>query len=128
MTKKLLYAIEQAQRTVKKTFLFDFDNTISKYTGWKGADHFEDDEIPAVTAVIRRLKKEGATIVIHTTRGDTPKLRAWLEERKIPFDSIQKKPIGMVYIDDRGLNFHGQNEGQLYTDIQKVLQSAEKRY
>jgi hypothetical protein len=129
MLTRLRFAIEKALNAgIGNRYAFDFDNTVAKYKGWKGVDYFEDEFISATVEVIRRLKKEGATIIFNTVRGDTAALRKWLKDRDIPFDSIEKKPISLVYVDDRGLNFHGQSAEQLYKDIKAVEKSAEKVY
>lgn len=60
------------------------------------------------------FREAGALTIVFTVRGDTARVRKWLEEHEIPFDHINENPyqppgssgkvIADVYWDDRGVN------------------------
>ena len=101
-----------------KTICIDFDGVIHDYSkGWQGVDVF-DRPVNGAKEGTAALKEKGWTIIIYTTRNDTPALRAWLEENSISYDYINVNPnqpegsdkgklIANVYLDDRGILFDG---------------------
>lgn len=77
----------------KQRFVFDLEGVI--IAGIKG------EPIARNIAVCQRLKKQGHTIIIQSTRalGTEKKTRAFLEELKVPFDALHLgKPRGDFYI------------------------------
>ena len=76
---------------------------------------------------IKRLHKEGWTIIIYTGRSDNEQVRQFLTTNGIPFDAINVnprlkglrrsgKPLADVYLDDRAVSFKG-NWEQVYEEI-----------
>ena len=101
-----------------KTICIDFDGVIHDYSqGWQGVDVF-NKIIEGADKATFLLKAKGWTIIIYTTRNDTPALREFLDANKIRFDYINYNPnqpkgsengkiIADVYLDDRGIRFDG---------------------
>ena len=101
-----------------KTICIDFDGVIHDYSkGWQGIDVF-DKPIEGAAYCTNQLKKEAWTIIIYTTRNDTPALRKFRSDNDIYYDFINKNPnqpkgsengklIADIYLDDRGLKFEG---------------------
>lgn len=113
-----------------RTVAVDFDGVISRYDGWKGPGVF-GGPIEGCREELEKLKEEGWTVIIFTTRGvDIDLVRNYLVKHKIPFDHINenrpdapknisdKKVIADCYIDDRAINFDGCWEGM----AKKVLE------
>ena len=102
----------------EKTICIDFDGVIHDYSkGWQGIDVF-DRVLPGASEGTHELHDAGWTVIIFTTRNDTPALRAFLQENDIYFDYINYNPrqpkgsdhgkvIANVYLDDRGVCFMG---------------------
>lgn len=115
---------------IKKTICFDFDGVISSYDGWKGFDVFGEPN-PKIIDCMRRLYDSGYHLVIFTTRQATQKMVDWLEQHNVPYHDINKnrhqpqlasnKPIYHCFIDDRAINYHGQDNEQLLSDIKALL-------
>lgn len=101
-----------------KTVCIDFDGVIHDYSkGWQGVDVF-DKPIEGAAKGTMFLKSKGWTIIIFTTRNDTPALREFLDNNHIHYDYINYNPnqpkgsekgklIADVYLDDRGVRFNG---------------------
>ena len=101
-----------------KTICIDFDGVIHDYTkGWQGIDVF-GKPIEGASAGTKELKNQGWTIILFTTRNDTPALREWLKANDIAYDYINYNPkqpkgsdkgkiIADIYLDDRGICFRG---------------------
>ena len=96
----------------KKTICIDFDGVLADYSnGFQGKDVF-GDMIPGADVGTKVLRDNGNTIIIHTTRPATDKLKKWLddyinENPNQPEDSKECKLIADIYIDDRGITFRG---------------------
>ena len=113
----------------RKTIAIDFDATIAIYTGWKGKGVF-GPPVPGVKEALERFRKEGALIIINTTRSEIDEVRKYLQEHHLPFDYINYNPANQeqqlsgakvladVYIDDRAIGFGGR-----WTDeyVERVL-------
>jgi hypothetical protein len=101
----------------KLNIAVDFDGVLHTFH-WKGVDVF-DDPIPGAVEAIQRLRAEGHTIILNTTRMWTPKLHEWLlshgfvidyynENPNKPDNSLDlRKVLADVYVDDRGIQFNG---------------------
>ena len=100
-----------------KTICIDLDGTICQYTEWKGETHF-GHVIKGAKDALSKLKKNGHTIIIFTTRNDKKLVAEFLKHNNIPFDYINENPIqpdnaiggkliADIYVDDRGLTFNG---------------------
>jgi len=101
-----------------KTICIDFDGVIHDYSkGWRGVDIF-DKPIEGADKATTLLKAKGWTIIIFTTRNDTPALREFLDSNHIKYDYINYNPnqpkgsekgklIADIYLDDRGIQFNG---------------------
>ena len=101
-----------------KTICIDFDGVLHDYSkGWQGVDVFSS-AIDGASEGTHTLKEAGWTIIVFTTRNDTPALRKWLADNDIAFDYINYNPnqpvgsekgklIADVYLDDRALCFRG---------------------
>ena len=98
-----------------KVICFDFDGVIAQYDKWEGFDVIGKPIQDVITAM-QVLKDRGYYLTIFTTRSDTPTLRKWLEDNKVPYDSLNSnshnppmtshKPIYHCIVDDRALNFN----------------------
>jgi capsule biosynthesis phosphatase len=102
----------------KMRICFDLDNTIVTYPTIPG-DYSTVKPINSIINLIKKLKNEGHTIIIHTARrmrthnhnqgavlADIGEITfKTLREFEIPFDEIIfGKPIADIYIDDRSIN------------------------
>ncbi|MEX1015087.1 MAG: hypothetical protein WDZ80_08095 [Candidatus Paceibacterota bacterium] len=122
-----------AQKDKKHPYAFDFDGVIAKYEGFQGKEH-ETEPIKEVVNAIRKLKDEGHTIIINSTRGDEF-LRKYCEKHNIPvdyfnenpeFDSDGDKPVASVYIDDRAICYKGQTSEELIKELKDFKAYWEK--
>lgn len=96
--------------------VFDIDDTIcnNKNRDYENAIPFKN-----VINKINKLHKQGAKIILYTSRGmvscngdlqkiikkNKPILEKWLEKNKVQYDElIFGKPLGDMYIDDKAIN------------------------
>lgn len=106
----------------KKTLAIDFDGVIHKYSqGFKGLDNIYDGPMDGTHEALTKLKEEGYTLKILSSR---PKeyIIKWLEENnldKFITEVSNHKFPASLYIDDRGFNF--KNWGQCLTNIKLYL-------
>ena len=106
----------------KKTLAIDFDGVIHKYSqGFKGLDNIYDGPMDGTHEALTKLKEEGYTLKILSSR---PKeyIIKWLEENnldKFITEVSNHKFPASLYIDDRGFNF--KNWGQCLTNIKLHL-------
>jgi hypothetical protein len=103
---------------MSKTIAIDFDGVINAYSGFKGKGVFENP-VQGAKDFINRLRSEGWSIIIHTTRSEEKDIENYLNLNGIEFDYINfnpdsikydcstKKPLADVYLDDRGIRFNG---------------------
>jgi len=120
----------------QKTIAVDFDGVLASYNGWKGFDVLGRPDAYIIT-LLHDLHQEGWKIIIFTTRQDTPTLREWLKIYEVPFNEINRnsdnpectsiKPIYDIILDDRAINYHGQNVSEIKDQIAEVLANDEKR-
>lgn len=115
-------------KTQKKsrTYAFDFDGVIAKYEGFVSVDH-TGEPIHEVVEAIRKLKKNGHNILIHSTRSDEL-LKDYCLRHDIPFDYINHnpnyklknpgKPVAYVYVDDRAVRYKGQSSDELVDELE----------
>lgn len=104
---------------------FDFDGVIATTNGFNGHDDVQKPNVEVIS-VMRALREKGCKVLIHSTRGDAF-LHMYCEKFAIPYDYINRrpdiagenpgKPIAWVYIDDRALNYHGQDSETLLEEI-----------
>lgn len=102
----------------KMRICFDLDNTIVTYPTVVG-DYSTVKPITSMISLMKKLKEEGHTLIIHTARrmkthnnnsgaalADIGEITfKTLKEFEIPFDEIIfGKPIADIYIDDRTIN------------------------
>lgn len=130
--------MKETKRAVPKVLAVDFDNTISKYDGWKGEGVFGPPiDKENMIAELKELKADGWHIVIWTTRKDHNKIRSWLNQLRIPWDAIDhnkyapenvinsRKIRADIYLDDKGLFFPGHWSGMAETiKLKYMLQSS----
>ena len=100
------------------TICIDFDGVLHSYVKFKGVDVF-DDALPEAANAVKYLRSRGHTLILHTTRPITDKLRKWLEDHGMVFDYFNenphtatgqtdpRKPLADMYIDDRAIRFRG---------------------
>lgn len=95
------------------TIAVDFDGVVHRYSrGWQDGSIY-DPPMPGALEALERLRAEGFRLVLFTTRSRTgdqlAALYAWLEQHGIDhelFDDVtDRKPLALLYIDDRGLRF-----------------------
>ncbi|MBI4707755.1 MAG: hypothetical protein HY761_07520 [Candidatus Omnitrophica bacterium] len=116
-----------------KVIAFDFDGVIAHYEIWKGVDVFEKPNWDVIDAM-KQLKAKGYHIIIWTTRKVTPALKAYLIRNNVPYDSINsckhnppdtsQKPIYHVFIDDRAVQYRGQNTTKLIRTIEHLINTG----
>ena len=90
------------------TICLDFDGVMNTYDGWKGEDElFQPRE--GLRDFLEKLQENNYRVVVHSTRGPA-KIISWLVKHNLG-ELIQevtdKKPIALVYLDDRALLFKG---------------------
>ncbi len=117
----------------RPVLVVDFDGTIA---------HWARRGFPAIGKPIdgaqrflRLLRSEGWKIIVHSCRNGAEQeasMAAWLAEHDIPYDEINRnsdypwadgKPVGDVYLDDRGLRFDGRWD-RAYEQVQEFLYAA----
>lgn len=92
---------------MRKVVCLDFDGVIADYCGWRGEDVL-GEPLEGAREFVQKLIDSGYEVVIHSARAAV-RIEEWLVKHQFP-DSVQisiKKPIAIVYIDDRGLRFRG---------------------
>jgi len=108
----------------KPSLVVDFDGVICKH-------RFPDVGEPTegVQEALNTLRKAGYHIVIHSCRtslqfknllfGDQfDRIKEYMKFYKLPFDDVwtPDKPIGVAYIDDKGINFKN-NWGEITDNL-----------
>lgn len=116
----------------QKTICFDFDGVIASYDGWKGFDVFGEPNYHTIVCM-RNLKNKGYYIIIFTTRPATEKMLDWLKKNEVPYDEINRnkhnpimtsnKPIYHCFVDDRAVNYHGQDHVDLENEIEGIVKA-----
>lgn len=97
---------------VRKTICLDFDGVIHSYRSpWAGEDVIPNPPILGSSESIARLRKH-FRVVVHSVRCASEAGRAaiqrWLDQHGIEVDEIcEHKPAAHIYVDDRGVPFHG---------------------
>lgn len=134
--KGLISALLEQQPSVRPrpdrppVLVVDFDGTIAQWA----PSGYPDIGKPVTGAqrFLRLLSGEGWKIVINSCRtGERHEatMRRWLEDNEVPFDEINHnsdhpwargKPVGDVYLDDRGVRFEGSWE-TAYQKVQELL-------
>ncbi len=108
----------------------DFDGTIAEWA----PSGYPDIGKPIEDAdrFLQLLKSEGWKIIINSCRDgddDEAAMAKWLQANEIPYDEINHnssypwakgKPVGDVYLDDRGLRFEGRWDAA-YQKIQELM-------
>lgn len=101
---------------MKQTVAFDFDGVIHSYTsGWQGEGVCNDPPVPGIREAIASIRAAGYEVRVHSTRCSTQEGRLavcnYLRQHNIEVDGVSdKKPIAIVYIDDRAICFDGHSE------------------
>lgn len=100
-----------------KRFVFDIDETISRWNPNRDYDNFEPDR--DMIYHIARLYQKGHHITLHTARGMLscksnhqeieqtikPPLVRWLKKWNVKYDDlVMGKPAGDYYVDDKNLS------------------------
>ncbi len=111
----------------------DFDGTIAL---WAPSGYPDIGEpIEGAHRFLRLLKSEGWKIVINSCRSGVDhetRMVRWLTDHNIPFDEVNHnsdypwakgKPVGDVYLDDRGVRFEGRWDAA-YQKVQELLHLA----
>jgi len=107
----------------KPTICVDFDGVIHSYTsGWKGAAVIPDRPVPGAREAIEVLRLMGYAVKVSSARsgqlGGIEAVRAYLVTHGIEVDEVcEHKPPAIIYLDDRGVQFHG--------DWQRALKDIE---
>lgn len=111
------------------TIAIDFDGTITRYSGYKGKLVF-DLPFGGAKKYINKLRKDGWTIIINTTRKEILDVEMYLRDWGIYYDFVNynpqnqerdlsdKKVIADVYLDDRNVEFDG-DWGKAFEKIKK---------
>jgi hypothetical protein len=95
-------------RRKQQTVVLDADGTVFEYSGWQGEDHV-GRPLPGVVEFARMADYLGYTLVVSTARTGRglEAIRRAVELAGIPAETTHDKPIGALYIDDRGYRFGG---------------------
>lgn len=98
----------------KLTIAIDVDGTVAdcSQVDFKKVDNNPNElmnakPIPGAVAAVRKLHREGHTIVFHTSRshGSKAVTQRWLKKHGFPFHHVKvEKFVAHVYIDDRAIN------------------------
>ncbi len=115
-----------------KTIAIDFDGVINSFkSGWKGPE-FTDEPVNGAFEAINILLNEGYKVIIYSTRAETVEgkntIYNYLLGNGINIREIEvtdKKPIALVYIDDRTIKFSG-NWNETLDKIKKFKTWTEK--
>jgi hypothetical protein len=114
----------------KPVVCFDFDGVIADYKEWLGFNVFGSPNTKIID-IMKKLRPY-CTIIIWTTRSDTPELRDYLKIFGIPYDSLNSsahnppctsiKPIYDVIVDDRAIGKDKFDKGLLEAiiDLAKI--------
>lgn len=89
-----------------KNIAIDFDGVIHDYKHPVEGRRM-GGPIEGTKDALKKLKRKGFKIIIHTVRGDEPQhISDWMQFYGIPFDEITNiKPKAEFYIDDHGIHF-----------------------
>jgi hypothetical protein len=98
--------------SMAKTIAVDFDGVLHGYRdGWRDGAIY-DAPVDGAASSLRRLRKHGYRVLVHSTRANDVihrlRMEDWLKHHEIPFDEIwcePGKPIAEFYIDDRAIRF-----------------------
>lgn len=106
--------------TYKPRICFDFDGVIHSYTsGWKGETVCEDPPVEGIKELMESLAND-YQVVVFSSRCSTEEgyqtVMDYLAKYSIPGEVWKRKPPAKMYIDDRGIQFHGDCQ-RLYEDI-----------
>ena len=112
------------------TLVVDFDGTIAQWA--PGGFPAIGEPIEGAEYFLSLLKSEGWKIIVYSCRCG-PELEAamaeWLETNDIPYDEINVnssypwaagKPVGDIYLDDRGISFQG-DWREAYQKVQEFV-------
>ena len=103
----------------RKTVAVDVDGVIHSYTSkWSGPENLPDPPVPGVIEWLREMSKH-FNLAIYSTRAQTKEGRwaigDYLAEHGLENSIIVKidisagKPPAVIYVDDRGFHFTGNN-------------------
>ncbi|MBU1082604.1 MAG: hypothetical protein KKB59_19110 [Spirochaetes bacterium] len=99
-----------------KVIYVDIDGTIAKYKGYILGRI--GPPIPDRIELLRKLKKEGYTIVIWSHRHEWES-RPWLKKHDVPYDRIQLgKPVFTVLWEDKSVN--EKTAAATYREIKRI--------
>ncbi len=118
---------------MSKTVVFDFDGVIHKYSkGWCDGSIYDDVNLDVVD-VMYKLMTMGYSVAIVSTRSPE-QIVSWWNKQDFPMKAkldnnckfwndtqnvgvFNRKIPAMIYIDDRGFKFDGNNVNNLLNDI-----------
>jgi hypothetical protein len=118
---------------MRQTLVVDFDGVIHAYTsGWKGQLEIVDPPVPGAFAWLTQVADQFEVIVFSSRlnpRGRSREavleaFRTWFLRHGLPPETLSKlhfwtepgKPMGILYIDDRGYRFEGR-----FPDAREIL-------
>ncbi len=80
---------------------YDFDNTVYDY-------HKEGHDYSEVIELIHQLHEAGAYLMVYTARPQTElyKVRNYLDENRIPYDSVNKMPDFLPFTENKKLYYN----------------------
>lgn len=94
----------QRRSRKRKTIVLDGDGVVFAYDGWKGPDHVGAVD-PEAVSVTRFLDYLGYDVVVSTARQDVLPMAEKLRTSSLVAKEVtNRKPIGVAYIDDRGVH------------------------
>jgi len=135
LIKALIKPVSGIQADPKRppVLVVDFDGTIAD---WAPSGYPDIGKpIEGAHRFLRLLRGEGWRIIVHSCRTGSKHEAAmakWLDDNEIPYDEInhnsaypwaEGKPVGDVYLDDRGVRFEGRWDAA-YQKVQELLHVA----
>lgn len=95
----------------RQTIAIDFDGTICKFPKFISPSKIPYGPMEGAKEALDAIH-EYFRVVVFSVRASTPEgakaIATWMDENKIPFDSItSEKPHASLYIDDNALRFEG---------------------
>lgn len=103
----------------RRNLIVDFDGVLNAYKKslHSAEQHFMDDRydfpVPGALEWVLEMLEDFNVIIFtarHVSPGGLDEVRAWLKKWDFPDLPVTGvKPIGVIYLDDRGINFNGNN-------------------
>lgn len=114
---------------MQKAIAFDFLGVLVKHVGAgfvSEEQYLNGEPNPDVVNAIKKLREQGYKVILHSTLADEL-LETYCKKHGIEIDEINKnsdyqngnngKPVAQVYVDDRAIQYSGQDAQSLADQI-----------